>query len=94
LREAGHHDFAAGMPFFFSFELILPPGAATPECGLIFGPPPNWRMSYQARMRMPWLIVTGRTGACGNTKAHRLRELSSGTIGSKSCPSAPSRAAR
>ena len=25
-------------------------------------------MSYQARMAMPPLIVTGRTGACGNTK--------------------------
>ena len=32
------------------------------------GPPPNWKMSYHARMRMPWLMVTGRIGACGKTK--------------------------
>src|SRR5712692_92031 len=52
-------------------------------------PPPNWKMSYQARMRMPWLMVTGRTGACGNTKRTGFGSLSSGTTGSKSCPSAP-----
>src|SRR5262245_9150648 len=48
-------------------------------------------MSYQARMRMPMLSVTGRTGACGNTK--RIPgfggSFSSGTIGTKSWPSAP-----
>src|SRR5688572_3984980 len=53
------------------------------------GPPPNWKMSYQARMRMPLLIVTGRIGACGNTKRTACSSSSSGTIGSKSCPSAP-----
>jgi len=36
------------------------------------------------------LIVTGRTGACGNTKRSGFASFSSGTIGSKSCPSAPS----
>src|SRR5688500_9590879 len=46
-------------------------------------------MSYQARMRMPLLIVTGRTGACGKTKRTGCLSASSGTIGSKSCPSAP-----
>src|SRR3981081_713445 len=48
-------------------------------------------MSYHARIRMPPLIVTGRTGACGKTK--RIADLgnrSSGTIGAKSLPSAPS----
>ena len=34
-----------------------------------WGPPGvKSRMSYQARMRMPLLIVTARTGACGKTK--------------------------
>jgi hypothetical protein len=49
-------------------------------------------MSYQARMRMPLLIVTGCTGACGNTKrnAGQPGRTSSGTSGAKSCPSAPS----
>ena len=46
-------------------------------------------MSYQARMRMPWLMVTGRIGACGKTKRTGFFSLSSGTIGSKSWPSAP-----
>src|SRR6185437_12608536 len=48
-------------------------------------------MSYQARIDMPLLIVTGRTGACGNTKrsAGHARSTSSGTIGAKSLPSAP-----
>ena len=46
-------------------------------------------MSYQARMRMPWLIVTGRTGACGKMKRTAPGSSSSGTIGSKSWPSAP-----
>src|SRR5713226_41781 len=48
-------------------------------------------MSYQARMRMPPLIVTGCTGACGKTK--RIANWGSrisGTIGAKSLPSAPS----
>src|SRR5262249_53944459 len=53
------------------------------------GPPPNCRMSYHARMRMPWLMVTGRIGACGKTKRTGFASSSSGTIGSKSCPSAP-----
>src|SRR5690606_24859895 len=49
------------------------------------------RMSYQARMRMPLLMVTARIGACGNTKrkAGHPNLTSSGTIGSKSWPSAP-----
>src|SRR5882672_8838358 len=48
-------------------------------------------MSYHARMRMPPLIVTGRTGACGNTKRiAALGNRSSGTMGAKSLPSAPS----
>ena len=48
-------------------------------------------MSYQARMRMPMLSVTGRTGACGNTKRMpgAAGSRSSGTIGTKSLPSAP-----
>ncbi len=48
-------------------------------------------MSYQARMRMPMLSVTGRTRACGNTKrtASAGGNFSSGTIGTKSWPSAP-----
>ncbi len=48
-------------------------------------------MSYQARMRMPMLIVTGRIGACGKTKRTGVAagRPSSGTIGSKSWPSAP-----
>src|SRR5882672_3700412 len=48
-------------------------------------------MSYQARMCMPPLIVTGCTGACGNTK--RIAALGSfraGTMAAKSFPSAPS----
>src|SRR5229473_7920483 len=48
-------------------------------------------MSYQARMRMPPLIVTGWIGACGKTK--RIADGGSriwGTIGAKSLPSAPS----
>jgi len=52
-------------------------------------PPPNWKMSYQARMRMPLLMVTGRIGACGKTKRTGRGTSSSGTMGSKSCPSAP-----
>ena len=49
-------------------------------------------MSYHARMRMPLLIVTARTGACGKTKrtATAGGSASSGTIGTKSLPSAPS----
>src|SRR5690242_10284105 len=48
-------------------------------------------MSYHARIGMPLLIVTGRTGACGNTKrsAGHAGSTSSGTIGAKSWPSAP-----
>ncbi len=42
-------------------------------------------------MRMPMLSVTGRTGACGNTKRMpgSAGSFSSGTIGTKSWPSAP-----
>src|SRR5690606_35892584 len=49
------------------------------------------RMSYQARIATPPLIVTGRTGACGNTNrtAGQPSRTSSGTIGRKSLPSAP-----
>src|SRR6185437_4182221 len=51
----------------------------------------NAAMSYQARIDMPLLIVTGRTGACGNTKRNggHARSTSCGTIGAKSLPSAP-----
>src|SRR6266404_8441513 len=51
----------------------------------------NPLMSYQARMDMPPLRVTGRTGAWGKTKRHARspRCTISGTMGSKSCPSAP-----
>src|SRR6202790_638804 len=47
--------------------------------------------SYQARMGMPPLMVTGRTGALGKTKRHARSPARtiSGTMGSKSCPSAP-----
>jgi len=54
-----------------------------------------WRssatMSYQARMANPPLSVTGRIGACGNTKrsARSPGRTSSGTRGSKSWPSPP-----
>src|SRR5260221_1088286 len=48
-------------------------------------------MSYHARMRMPPLIVTGCTGACGKTKRIAAwGSRSSGTMGAKSLPSAPS----
>jgi hypothetical protein len=49
-------------------------------------------MSYHARMRMPPLMVTGRTGACGNMKRQdfSICGTSCGTTGSKSWPSAPS----
>src|SRR5258708_19256713 len=40
-------------------------------------------------MRMPWLMVTGRSGACGKMKRTGFFSFSSGTIGSKSWPSAP-----
>src|ERR1700733_4645757 len=48
-------------------------------------------MSYQARMLIPPLMVTGRTGACGRTKrsARSPVRTSSGTTLSKSWPSAP-----
>src|SRR5712664_4845530 len=48
-------------------------------------------MSYHARMTWPWLMVTGRSGAFGNTKriGRRAGSRSSGTMGSKSWPSAP-----
>src|SRR6185312_877330 len=52
----------------------------------------NAAMSYQARIGTPLLTVTGRTGACGNTKRSggQSGSTSSGTIGAKSLPSAPS----
>src|SRR5436189_5943102 len=48
-------------------------------------------MSYHARMTKPLFQVTGRNGACGKMKrAGRLAgRRSSGTMGSKSWPSAP-----
>src|SRR6266481_3530112 len=51
----------------------------------------NPLMSYQARIDIPPLMVTGRTGALGKTKRHARspRRTISGTMGSKSCPSAP-----
>src|SRR5690606_28748158 len=53
--------------------------------------PPKSRMSNQARMGMPPLIVTGRTGALGNTKRMPgpASSPSMGTIGTKSLASAP-----
>src|SRR3990172_3617503 len=49
-------------------------------------------MSYHARMTEPRLIVTGRCGAWGKTKriARSEGSRSSGTMGTKSRPSAPS----
>src|SRR6201996_1757513 len=49
-------------------------------------------MSYQARMLMPLLTVTGRTGAFGKMKrgATQSGRRSSGTSDTKSVPSAPS----
>src|SRR5882724_12154877 len=48
-------------------------------------------MSYQARITKPPLMVTGRIGACGNTKRMPSGGSdSSRTIGTKSLPSAPS----
>lgn len=54
--------------------------------------PSNDTMSYQARIAMPLLIVTGRTGACGKTKriAGLAGSARAGMTGSKSLPSAPS----
>src|SRR5688572_1098448 len=48
--------------------------------------------SYHARIIIPLLIVTGRTGACGKTNriAGAPARSSSFTIGTKSLPSAPS----
>src|SRR5580765_5957432 len=47
-------------------------------------------MSYQARITYPPLIVTGCSGAWGNTKrTARPSNPSSGTTGTKSLPSAP-----
>ena len=42
------------------------------------GPPPSWRMSYQARMRMPWLMVTGPHRRVREHEAHRLGEAQLG----------------
>ena len=41
-------------------------------------------MSYQARICLPALMVTGRTGAWGNTNRNGVARPSMGTIGSKS----------
>ena len=51
----------------------------------------NDLMSYQARMTYPLFTVTGRIGACGNTKrtGSESGKPSSPTIGTKSWPSAP-----
>ena len=48
-------------------------------------------MSYQARIAMPPLIVTGCTGACGKTKRTGPTASSSNAsaMGTKSFPSAP-----
>ena len=48
-------------------------------------------MSYHARITIPLLTATGRMGAWGNTNriATSSGKSISGTIGSKSCPSAP-----
>src|SRR5690625_6301285 len=47
-------------------------------------------MAYQERIGMPALMVTGCTGAWGNTKRmFRSCTPSSGTMGTKSLPSAP-----
>src|SRR5439155_305535 len=65
------------------------------EARIPFSSSGPWRssamMSYQARMANPPLSVTGRIGACGNTKrsARSPGRTSSGTRGSKSWPSAP-----
>ena len=51
------------------------------------------QMSYHARIAIPPLTVTGRTGACGNTYRTSSRPAaaeSSAATGSKSWPSAPS----
>jgi hypothetical protein len=49
------------------------------------------RTSYHARMRKPWLIVTGITGACGNRKRTRsfARSCSAGTTSDQPRPSSP-----
>src|SRR5438093_842881 len=53
--------------------------------------PTSSRTSYHARLTMPRLIVTGRMGACGNTKRTGVpRRPSAGTMSTKSWPSAPS----
>ncbi len=51
----------------------------------------NDLMSYQARITNPLFTVTGRSGACGNTKrtGSESGKPSSSTIGTKSWPSAP-----
>src|SRR3989344_3887748 len=50
---------------------------------------PDRPMSYHARMTYPLLRVTGRCGAWGNTKRTAKGSGSSGTMDSKSWPSAP-----
>src|SRR5690606_5831387 len=67
----------------------LPPAARIPASSMLR--PPKSRMSNQARMGMPPLIVTGRTGAFGKTKRTPgpASSPSIGTIGTKSLASAP-----
>src|SRR5712692_2648507 len=85
---------AAGTPRAFSrsinasiafWEARTPPASSRRR-------PPSSRMSYQARITWPPLIVTGRIGACGNTNRTpgRAGKWSSGTTSTKSWPSAPS----
>src|SRR5258705_3358804 len=54
--------------------------------------PRSSRMSYEARIALPPLIVTGRIGACGKTKRtpRSAGKRSAGTMSTKSLPSAPS----
>ena len=58
--------------------------SASPEPG-----PAAGSMSYQARICIPPLIVTGRSGAFGKTKCTGATKSNIGTIGSKSWASAP-----
>ena len=66
--------FLAGMPFRFCAAINFsskPCDSRIPASSS--GPPPICRMSYQARMRMPMLMVTGRCGAFGKMKRTGLR---------------------
>ncbi len=85
--------FSSGTPRAFSRAISASTAAIDSRI-----PASSWRaraskpwMSYQARIGTPPLIVTGCTGAWGNTKrsAGQPFATSSGTIGAKSLPSAP-----